>query len=1395
MKPGMSSSILLVITVLVAGVALAAPADQRTVQPFDWNQTPPAFAAPVARHLPILGALGDIVDFDQAIADGADYLQQMQADFTEDNAGNGSGITESPDDPDDGGWDWIVNTPAQPFFHTTAASPTNTYGATGQGAYYAYLEAGDAGHFTAITDAADQLITSAVTYRTAADIIFLLKYQALPAVSGTAYADAAKAKFDGRVVAYGSADSLVKYIRDGRGVTQGYPNGIIGWDIGAWAVAAAMLGDVYPGDTYDYAAAADTIAEVLWQDSFNDYPGLFDVVDDAGWDPTYTDKNFWWYTLGLTGLIDAFSASGVHTDEIPGLITLLLDSQYSQGGISGSYGANTGDEDWQSTAYAAMTLGAYDQATYQRDINKMGYYMGATQDASGGWVYSSGNHYPEVGGECTAGLYYTTNDVTDVIVDDDFTSQTDVDVYNTANTTDYVWGYDAFASVQDGIDAVTGSTVNVLPGTYTGNIVVNTTVTLLGAQAGVDARGRIATESILTSTSGHILDIRANNVIIDGFHITGAGSAQLIRAENNGSGLQVKNCIGDGTAARAFWFNVTSPNVLIEYCDFDAASMTDSYALAHFDGSDVFDNLTIRNNDFANGGIVAYDDAYNSTNMSMTGNLFDGASLNLSSQFQNSLIDGNTFQNNTYTNMQVGLKNSTISNNTVYSAGPSPYAGYPSYSMMLWGDQSGLSPSTGVTVEYNTIFYNAIASPGDLDHGLRILSGIDATTIDVNNNNFMDGGAQTGAFALRNQGTGNLDATCDWWSHASGPSDPMNPSGLGGAVDGDVTFWPWLTGPYPAGLCNGYGADNIAIDPASTTCLSAAYPCDTVDMLFTRVDATPVRGYSVSFQLSSELMLCSTPPDIVEGPYLKSVSGTNFQVQDQGGGLYTVDCAILGLPCGAVGSGVLFTVDVKGSSGDGTGTITVTSVTVRDCANAPVPALPGPPTSITIDATPPVAVTDLAAAQVKTGNPAGSVTNITMTFTAPGDAVVTEVYRAPFGDYPEYDDGTGAEPAPPAAYPPAAPWALTAVTATGQVDMPVNRDFWYYVVYTKDACGNVSAVSNKTTGTLNYHLGDVTDGATPGTGDNFVNTADISRLGANYWATLTHNDPVNYLDVGPTTDYSVDARPTTDNRVQFEDLMMFAINFQQVSFFAAASPRAIERPALSIEFERGRNTDMVKATVLLKGNTSSVKGIQTVVTYDSSELEFVKVDRGGLLAKQAAPVFFEHMVDAEGVHIDGAVMGRGLSVDGSGEVAVLEFRVIGAVTKTPALEVANLRDRFNRSLDLSAEPEVAGEDIVDGESATDGARALVEMSASPNPFSGNTRISFTVPRAASVSIRIYDVSGRLVENLVDGMVSAGTHNVEWNGRSSDGSRVAPGIYMSILQVEGERVVRKLSLLP
>jgi hypothetical protein len=593
--------------------------------------------------------------------------------------------------------------------------------------------------------------------------------------------------------------------------------------------------------------------------------------------------------------------------------------------------------------------------------------------------------------------------------------------------------------------------------------------------------------------------------------------------------------------------------------------------------------------------------------------------------------------------------------------------------------------------------------------------------------------------------------------------------------------------------------DVVRVDPGTVRCLNVANPCDTVDMVFSRIDTTHVRGYSVTFQLSSELMLCSTvASSIRQGPYLSSVGSTQYQVHDDGGGMYTVDCAILGDPCGATGSGTLFTVDVKGSGGDGTGSITVTSVTARDCDNAPVLSHPGSPTYITIDGTPPVTVADLTAAQVKAGNTFGrDTTGVTLTFTAPLDASLVEVYRAGYGNYPEYDDPPGAGSVPSApAYPPAFPWVLTPVTASGQIDYPASRDFWYYVVFTKDACGNVSSVSNMSGGTLNYHLGDVSDGVTIGHGDNRITMADISLLGTHYWKVLVPGDPVNYLDVGPTTDYSVNARPTTDNQVGFEDLMIFAINFGNVSLMAGSPEAVLEFPEMRLVIDQaeGPDDDPIVARLVLERNRSLVKGIHAAVEFDNGSLGLLEVSRGSLLGSQASPVFFIYQEGEGEIHIDLAGLGSDRTIQGSGEVAVLRFSKREAVASLPELSCVDLRGPGNRQLRLRSEP-VKGRLSTKDQPVEGWGGDKIAMSSSPNPFSRVTDIYFSLPSTGSVSLTIYDVRGQQVRALVEGVIPAGSHNASWDGRSDTGRRLAPGMYMSVLEVDGTRVTRKLTLLP
>jgi len=66
---------------------------------------------------------------------------------------------------------------------------------------------------------------------------------------------------------------------------------------------------------------------------------------------------------------------------------------------------------------------------------------------------------------------------------------------------------------------------------------------------------------------------------------------------------------------------------------------------------------------------------------------------------------------------------------------------------------------------------------------------------------------------------------------------------------------------------------------------------------------------------------------------------------------------------------------------------------------------------------------------------------------------------------------------------------------------------------------------------------------------------------------------------------------------------------------------------------------------------------------------------------------------------------------------------------------------------------------------------------SPNPFSWASTISFGLPEPGGcVSLRIYDVSGRLVRVLFEGSLPPGHHQAEWDGRDDSGVGVAGGVY-------------------
>lgn len=78
--------------------------------------------------------------------------------------------------------------------------------------------------------------------------------------------------------------------------------------------------------------------------------------------------------------------------------------------------------------------------------------------------------------------------------------------------------------------------------------------------------------------------------------------------------------------------------------------------------------------------------------------------------------------------------------------------------------------------------------------------------------------------------------------------------------------------------------------------------------------------------------------------------------------------------------------------------------------------------------------------------------------------------------------------------------------------------------------------------------------------------------------------------------------------------------------------------------------------------------------------------------------------------------------------------------------------------------------------------------ANPNPFNPTTALSYQLSAACQVNLRVYDVAGRLVATLVDGVQPAGTHSATF-----DGSKLTSGIYLYVLRAGQNTITGKLAL--
>ena len=82
----------------------------------------------------------------------------------------------------------------------------------------------------------------------------------------------------------------------------------------------------------------------------------------------------------------------------------------------------------------------------------------------------------------------------------------------------------------------------------------------------------------------------------------------------------------------------------------------------------------------------------------------------------------------------------------------------------------------------------------------------------------------------------------------------------------------------------------------------------------------------------------------------------------------------------------------------------------------------------------------------------------------------------------------------------------------------------------------------------------------------------------------------------------------------------------------------------------------------------------------------------------------------------------------------------------------------------------------------------------PNPFNPTTQIKYDLPEDANVNITIYDIMGRVVNNLVSSHQTAGYNSIQWNATNNEGQLVSAGLYLYRIEAGQFRQTKKMVLL-
>jgi len=349
-------------------------------------------------------------------------------------------------------------------------------------------------------------------------------------------------------------------------------------------------------------------------------------------------------------------------------------------------------------------------------------------------------------------------------------------------------------------------------------------------------------------------------------------------------------------------------------------------------------------------------------------------------------------------------------------------------------------------------------------------------------------------------------------------------------------------------------------------------------------------------------------------------------------------------------------------------------------------------------------------------------------------------------------------------------------------------DIYTMTIWALDAYGNYSApMLDQMIGT-NYRLGDHVDGdGNPGADGCLQFATDFGDLADAYNSSFGGTYFNDELDIAPTSDNSEIGYPMPDGAVDFEDLIIFSLNYrwsrQQPACAAGAKKVAAGAAAtiasavnMTVELPAYVRTGDQFTMPIKLDNMSGIVGYHLTFKYDHDLLEVVSVNPGQGYASIAESFFWVNQ-NVPDIDIHSAILSK-RDLEGE-ELAVVTFRAVSSGNVTIDDELLDVRNLDNDKAEVKFSMTAKG-------GALPTSFALSQNY--PNPFNPTTTIELALPVASQYRLSIYNILGQEVESF-EGYSEGGFVNLTW-----DASSHSSGVYLYKVVAGDFTATRKMVLL-